>query len=478
MAEVLIIDDDKQMCLALAWMIEGLEHHVEYALSIENGLEKANTKPFDAVFLDVNMPDGCGLDVLNRIRKVPTQPEVIIITGNGDPDGAEIAIKNGAWDYLQKPLSAKQIELPLTRVLQYRRNHRDNFKPPVVLKRDGIIGNSHEINSCLETLASAAESTANVLFTGDTGTGKEIFAKALHENSPRAERNFVVVDCGALPETLIESSLFGYEKGAFTGANKSKEGLIRQADQGTLFLDEVCELSLPLQKAFLRVLQERRYRPIGGQKEVKSDFRLVAATNRNPEDMVKKGLFRKDLLYRLQSISIHLPPLSERSGDITELIVHYSDKISTRYGIKPKGFSPDFIDLFNSYDWPGNVRELVNTLESAINQARYEPILFPRHLPEHIRIQVARASVVSNISLKDKTIPLEEQNMPDFNPTSDTPPTYREFCNAVLADAGKEYFRNLMQNTGGKIKEACRVSNLGRTRLYTLLKEHNISSTN
>jgi len=261
MASVLIIDDDKLICDWIANVVTRLGHHPVSTHLLREGLRKVQSEPFDIVFLDVQMPDGSGLEIMPKIKAARSSPEIIVITGLGDPDEAELAIKTGAWDYLEKPASFDAIKLPILRALEYRAE-RKSGKPPVVLKRNAIIGDSEKITSCLELLAQAAGSDANVLITGETGTGKELFAKAVHYNSSRAKRNFVVVDCTSLPETLVESVLFGHERGAFTGADRSQEGLIKQADGGTLFLDEIGELPFLVQKRFLRVIQEHRFRPV------------------------------------------------------------------------------------------------------------------------------------------------------------------------------------------------------------------------
>ena len=279
----------------------------------------------------------------------------------------------------------------------------------------------------------------------------------------------MVVDCAALPETLVESALFGYERGAYTGAVKSQDGLIKQADGGTLFLDEVGELTPSIQKSFLRVLQERWFRPLGGRMEVQSDFRLVAATNRNLDQMAETGAFRKDLAYRLQSFNLGLPPLRERVADIKDLVLFHMNRLCENYGIGPKGFSPDIFDLLAAYDWPGNVRELFNTIERILAEAQYEPTFFPKHLPEHIRIHVARASVAKGKGYPDPGTATDSSKGPQ------TLPRYREFREDSLADLEKGYFEQLMAMTRGNIKEACHVSGLGRTRLYSLLKKYGVS---
>lgn len=469
MASILVIDDDKMLCDMMCRHLEYIKHTAAYALTLKEGFDLLDTASFDVVFLDVRLPDGNGLAAIPKVLEMSFNPQVIIITGEGDPNGAELAIKSGAWDYIQKPLSLDKMNLPLNRVLQYRESLERIKKTPVVLKREKIIGNSPKIAACLDSMAQVAGTDAIIMLTGETGTGKELFAKALHDNSQRSDKNFVVVDCAALPETLIESSLFGYEKGAFTGADRSKEGLIKQADGGTLFLDEVGELGLTLQKAFLRVLEEHRYRPLGSKHEVKSDFRLISATNRDLDRMVKNGQFREDLLHRLITITIELPPLRERLEDIKALAVHYLINICARYGIESKGFSPDFFDALCAYPWPGNVRELIHALEESVNRARYEPTLFPQHLPNRIRIQVARSSVDHIRETSDKDAVTDEPIH------SIAIPTYKDFRKTVLADVEKMYFKNLIESTSGNIQETCQISGLGRSRLYTLLKKYNIS---
>jgi len=467
MANTLIIDDDMGTCFVLARMTERVGQEGAYALTLKEGLDKVFSGDYDIVFLDINLPDGNGLDAMPKIRNAPSSPDVIIITGEGDADSAELAIRSGAWDYIRKPLSKEAITLSYNRVLQYRKEKEAN-KAPAALKLEGIIGTSPKMRQCFDLVARAAASETNVLISGETGTGKELFARALHENSGRAGQDFVVVDCAALPATLIESSLFGHEKGAFTGAMRSEEGLIKMADGGTLFLDEVGELGIEPQKAFLRVLQERRFRPVGGKKEVRSDFRLISATNKDLEQMAGSGRFRKDFLYRLRAISIELPPLRERLEDIGVLTVHYVMKICNKYGIEIKGFSPDFFEALRGYNWPGNVRELINVLEESINMARHEPILIPQHLPTRMRIRMARSSAGPG-----KRGPHSDAESVDSarNPIAE----YHVFRENVLADAEQRYFRDLVEFTRGDLQAACKISGLGRSRFYTLLKKHGIS---
>ncbi len=463
MANILIIDDDKGMCFTLTELVKHTGHEATCAYTLSDGLNKAYSGSFDVVFLDVMFPDGNGLNVMHRVREAPSAPEVIIITSRGDPDGAELAIKSGAWDYIQKPSSIKEIKLQLLRSLQYREEKRAK-KPPVALKREAIVGSSPQMRACLDILAQAAVSDGNILITGETGTGKELFALAIHHNSSRLNKNFVIVDCAALPETLVESLLFGHEKGAFTGASKTQEGLIKQADGGTLFLDEVGELPMHVQKAFLRSLQEHRFRPLGGKREIKSDFRLVAATNRDLDKLVRHGHFRKELLFRLRSLALFLPPLRERPKDIKELAMYHVTRLSDHYGTGTKGFSPEFFDTLAAYDWPGNVRELFNALERAISAAHHEPTLFPTHLPTHIRIKIARASIKN----KDD----KKRTSKGISGISGPPPELRDFRETME----KKYLQDLHALTNGNIKEACRISGLSRSRLYVLMKKYEISN--
>jgi two-component system NtrC family response regulator len=465
MANILIVDDDRAICNGIAVAMNRLGHDSTYTLTLKEGLNEVYSDKYDVVFLDVRLPDGNGLNSLAEIRRIPSSPEVIIITGEGDPDGAELAIKNDAWDYIEKPLSIEAMTLPLTRALQYR-DEKKAKESPVVLKREDIVGNSSPIKASIDLLAQAAGSKANVLITGETGTGKELFAWAIHNNCRDVNENFVVVDCAAIPESLVESTLFGYEKGAFTGADKAREGLIKQADGGTLFLDEVGELSMPLQKAFLRVLQERRFRPIGGQQEITSDFRLLSATNRDLDHAVKNGQFRKDFLYRLRAITIDLAPLRERPEDLEDLVVHYMRKICENYGLGLKGLSPDVLEILSTYDWPGNVRELVNTVERAISAARLEDTLFSKHLPTRIRVQAARASI--NKKPHDTGLSEKEDIL------HKTYPSMKHFRESLLLEGEKKYLQNLMKLVKGDIKDACRISGLGRARLYDLMKKYRV----
>ncbi|HEX2964959.1 MAG TPA: sigma-54 dependent transcriptional regulator [Syntrophorhabdaceae bacterium] len=467
MSRVLVVDDDEIFSSMLSEMVERTGHEATVVNSVGEGLARISSETFDVVFLDIHLPDGNGLSILPKIQALPSPPEIIIITGYGDLNGAELAIKNGVWDYIQKCSTVKEMTLALIRALQYREEKAARV-PPVALKRDGIIGNSLVMKHCLNQVAQAAQSDASVLITGETGTGKELIAWAIHNNSKRSEKSFIVVDCASLPETLVESILFGHEKGAFTGADKARDGLIRQAHGGTLFLDEIGELPAALQKSFLRVLQEHKFRPLGSDKEIASDFRLICATNKHLEAMAESGQFREDLLFRTRTLEIRLAPLREHSEDIKELLVYYLGKLCERYGIGTKGYAPEFLKSLMDYRWPGNIRELIGTLEKSISEAFHEPTLYPKHLPVDIRIKLKKTELE-----RDPVIPeipaVEEAFAPAYFPT------LKDFRKDATFNTEREYLENLMKYTENNMKEVCRISGLSKPRLYALRKKLNMS---
>ena len=486
MSDVLLIDDDPALCRLLAKLIRRLgPHEVRTAHTLAEGLRLAREWSADLVFLDVQMPDGRGLDAVPMLREAPSAPEVVVITGHGDRADAEMAIRRGAWDYLLKPFSREAIESLLDRTLLYRSARQERERPPALPRIEGLVGTSNAHQACLDFIRHAAASDAPVLITGETGTGKELVARNIHANSRRANRSFVVVDCAALPETLVESALFGHARGAFTGADRDREGLVRQAHGGTLFLDEVGELPPNIQKSFLRVLQERRFRPVGGREEVASDFRLVAATHRDLEAMAEAAQFRRDLLYRLRALAFEVSPLRGRRDDIQTLIAHFMDRISDRTGHPMKHASPDFLEALCDFDWPGNIRELIHTLEGVFADTPGEAILFARHLPQRIRIQKARSGLSRRGSSRTDC---EDPGTPP-GAAADTPsesaeplptaaedfPTLKEYRESLLVRAETRYLNNLMALTRGSVRDACRISGLGRTTLYQLMKKRGVS---
>jgi len=467
MARILIVDDDPATREAIGAVAERSGHSCEGASSVREAMHKARTTPFDLVFLDVQLPDGDGLEVLTRIRESGTTPEVVVLTGYGDPEGAEHAIRGGAWEYLQKPLSLDTVRLQIERALQHREEAARQRLQEEELRHEAIIGESHAMRACLDLVSQAANSDVSVLIIGETGTGKELIASAIHRSSRRAAKNFVVVDCAALPETLVESTLFGHEKGAFTGADKAKDGLIRHAHGGTLFLDEIGELPIQVQRSFLRVLQERTFRAVGGTAEITSDFRLVSASNRNLEAMVRDLTFRQDLLFRIRSLVIPVPSLRERPEDIPVLVSYYVPILCQRQGEALREVSPELLEMLMHYAWPGNVRELIHALEKAIIAAPQESRLFPQHLPVEIRAEVARASVAGKS-------PRKGHDAASRPATSAALPSLKEYRDRAIEEAEERYLRQLLTHANGDIRGACRLSGLSRSRLYTLLKKYGI----
>lgn len=460
MAEILILDDDRELCTMLRERLVSKGHSVTTSHTIASGLAIVEKESFDIVLLDVELPDGNGLEYIPRFRKCLSEPEVIIITGQGEADGAERAVLSGAWSYIEKPHVVRELNLHLTRTLQYREEKQNIQKVPISLKRNQIVGSSKGISKCLDQVAWAAGTDVSVLIIGETGTGKELFAKAIHENSSRCDENFVIVDCAALPETLIESTLFGHVKGAFTGAENNQDGLIKHAHKGTLFLDEVGELPLSTQKTFLRLLQENEYRPVGSSTQKYSNFRLVAATNRNLEQMVEEGTFRSDLLFRLEAFTLRLPLLKERKEDIKELVTFFITQLCERYKTESKGVGTDLIETLCTYDWPGNVRELYQTIEQIFTNPALGPTCFSIHLPEKFRIVQLRAGLLN----KSQTASHSDRS----NSSSLLP--WRQF----KEQCEQEYVFDLRTESNGNVSQACKLSGLSRTRLYQLINKYDL----
>lgn len=459
--KVLVIDDDSMFCEVIVSIVQSSGHEAVCVHTLAEGFAATGRDEFDLVVLDVGLPDGDGLEAMPNFLNSKSRPEVIIVTGQGQISGAELAIKSGAWDYIEKPSSLSEMRLPISRALQYRT--AKIAKPLASIKREGIIGSSPAIKSCLDLVAQGASGDVNILITGETGTGKELFAWAVHNNSSRAEGNFVVVDCASLHETLAQSSLMGHQKGAYTGATYGQDGLVKQADSGTLFLDEVGELSLSLQKIFLRILQDRSFRPLGSKDPSTSDFRLIAATNRNLDEMIGNGTFREDLLYRLRSLVIELPPLRDRMEDVMDLCIYFMKRICDRKKIGLKAFSEDFLEVLHRYHWPGNVRELFHAVDRAIAVAGLEPVLVPKHLPPNLRLELSKA-----------TIAQKEGQMDDEVKTPHPLPKLKDLREAKIQEIENGYLRELMSVTNGDLDAACEISGLSRPRLYALLRKYRV----
>ncbi len=480
MNRMLIIDDDIEACETMESLIVRQSHACDMAHTLSVGLEHLKNESYDVVFLDVCLPDGNGLGILPEIMKLPNPPEVVILTGKGDPDGAELAIKGGVWDYILKPSSVREITLTLNRALKYRQEKIARSQEQQ-LDLSSVVGASHGIKTCLQLTAKAARSDTNLLITGETGTGKELFARTIHNNSRRSDKQFIVIDCASLTESLVESTLFGHRKGAFTGAQRDQQGLVKLADGGTLFLDEVGEMPLSLQKVFLRVLQERHFRPVGAAIEETSNFRLIAATNRDLDLMVEEGRFRSDLLFRINTMHIRLPPLRRRTEDIKPLIESRMRHLHEQYGLSPKKIGDDFLNTLISYDWPGNVRELFNILERAMVNADEEPTLFAFHLSRELRIQVAKDQIKQMTGLEvsgngdsagDEDEGVRNIGQEIFRDIFDRPlPPLKEFKGLTE----KIYLSELIRQCSGDVAVILERTELSRSHFYALLKKHGLS---
>lgn len=369
-ARVLVVDDEPMVCLSLSnW----LEEENYFARAVEDGpkaVAAVREENWDIVLLDLRMPGMDGLEVLKQIKELAPQTVVIMMTAYASIPSAVEAMKEGAYDYVVKPLDVEQLTLMLNRIVEHQQLITENI---LLRKRlteqyefEDIIGRSEAMQKVFEMIKAVTDTNATVLITGETGTGKELVARAIHSNSPQRYGPFVATSCGALPETLLESELFGYDKGAFTGADRTKKGRFELANGGTLFLDEVGDISLKTQIKLLRVLQERSFRRLGGTEPIEVDVRVISATNRDLLTAIEKSTFRSDLYYRLNVVSIHLPPLRERKEDIPLLAAHFINKYNVEFNKKFDRVERKAMDVMTDYHWPGNVRELENAIERAI----------------------------------------------------------------------------------------------------------------
>ena len=467
MAQILVIDDDLLVRKSLSRLFRDKGHEVFTADTLEAGKEIA-LGGVDVVYLDLDLPDGDGLHAIDELGGIGRQPEVIVLTGMGSDYAARRSMESNAWDYISKPASPSAVLRSLESALAYRKVAKKQYAVATTFDAGEIIGESFTMQRSMEDIGKAAGSEAGVLILGETGVGKELAARALHRNSSRKSGPFVVVDCSSLSESLVESTLYGHAKGAFTGAHTDRKGLVAEADGGTLFLDEVGELPPELQKSFLRVLQERRFRPVGTDREVESNFRLVAATNRDLSAMVEEGKFRSDLLYRLQTVEVVLPPLRERGEDISRLASHFIARTCDRYGIEVKTVSSELLKVTAAYSWPGNVRELMNVMEAAVIQAGADPVIYPKHLPAHIRLGFL------GVKKPGSTVEQQQQAQAreDAQPQPEKISTYAEY----KRDCDRRYFRLIMQTADHDIGRVSKLSGLSVPSVYRYLSQAGIAT--
>jgi len=383
---ILVVDDEMIVCESCKRILEEEEYEVETALSGKEAFDKMKVSPFDIVITDLKMPGIDGMEVLRTFRKEYPDSIVIVITGFSTVETAVEAMKLGAFDYIPKPFTPDEVSIVVKKAIEKKSLMAENIYLRQELQEKygfhNIVGKSKKMQEIYRVIAKVATTDSTVLIYGQSGTGKELIARAIHFNSPRREKQFVPVDCAVLSENLLESELFGHVRGSFTGAVTTKPGLFEVADGGTVFLDEVGNISLSIQAKLLRVLQEREFTPVGGTKTKKVDIRLIAATNKDLEKMIKEETFREDLYYRLNIVPIYLPALRERQEDIPLLAVHFLKKYAEEMGKAIKGFTPEAMEKLMRYSWQGNVRELENVIERTVvmiddEMVRVEHLILP-----------------------------------------------------------------------------------------------------
>ena len=383
-ASILLVDDDPLILRSLSVVIGREGYEVTTAEGGTRGLELARDASFDVVVTDFNMPEIDGMQLLREVKARKPDSEVILVTGYGTVEQAVEAIKLGAYDYICKPIIDEEMKVVIARAVEQRRLRSENadLKQRLDLRYsfDSIIGRDYKMQKIYDTISLVAPTKANVLITGESGTGKTMIARAIHHNSPRKTGPFVEVNCGALPETLLESELFGHVRGSFTGAVADKPGKFQIAHKGSIFLDEISNSSPILQMKLLRILQDKEFEPVGGRDTVKVDVRVILATNTDLSEEVRSGRFREDLYYRINVVTIHLPPLRERIGDIPLLCEHFLRKYTEENGKPLEGLSDETVEILSRYGWPGNVRELENVMERAVvltRDVRITPVDLP-----------------------------------------------------------------------------------------------------
>jgi len=463
MARILIVDDEVAIRKALERYLKGLNYDVFAAADGEEGLKILESESIDLALVDLVMPKLDGIEFIKRMRKIQPDSIAIVLTGFGTITSAVEAMKAGAYHYLTKPFELDDISSLIATALEHSKLKEENrlLKKQVRDKYrfENIVGNSDEMASVFDLIEKVSESDSTVLITGESGTGKELVAKAIHYNSPRREKPLITVNCAAIPEDLLESELFGHVKGSFTGAVATRVGKFDAADKGSIFLDEIGDMSQKLQVKVLRVLQERQFTPVGSSNTHDVDVRIIAATNQDLEKAIKENRFREDLFYRLNVIPISIPPLRERKGDIPLLVYHFINKYSAASGVKPCEISDDAMNALVNYKWPGNVRELENSMERLmiLNKGRDIHI---NHLPLSFRSTIAK-----KVSAKPKT---------DFNDDS-----IEDVGNIPFKKAVEKFENNLitsaLRKTEGNKNRAAKILGLNRTTLVEKMKKKKIS---
>ena len=445
---ILVVDDDLAHRTMLRTLLGGWGYDVAEADDGESAVDTARNRPFDLILMDIRMVRVSGLEAMADVKRINPAIPIIIMTAYASVDTAKKALKEGAYDYLTKPLDFDELKIIIERAMDHNRLQEENryLRESLASQfdRQNIIGQSEPMTRLMETVAQVAPSEATVLITGESGTGKEMIAGAIHFNSRRKEGPFVKINCAAITETLLESELFGHEKGSFTGADRRKEGKFRQANGGSIFLDEVSEMSIAMQVKLLRVLQEREIIRVGGEEVIKVDVRVVAATNKNLAREVQTGRFREDLYYRLNVVAINVPPLRDRREDIPLIAQHFVKLFAEKNHKRTKGFTPRAMDRLLKYDWPGNVRELMNAVERGV------VLSFSDYLDEEDL----------SLALRSSGMPEEESALKTG--TEDMP----------LEAVEKEAIMKTLEMAGGNKSEAARRLGITRRTLHIKLKKY------
>jgi DNA-binding NtrC family response regulator len=443
---VLLVDDDDAFRVVMAGELSERGFEVDTAETGRGALDRMQSVQPDVLLLDLRLPDMSGMDVLKAVPDTSPGTEVIMLTGHGNMDTAIEAIRMGAFDYVSKPCPMDELEVRIQRAVERRAlRSRTSLLERGLKPRDPgdwIVGSSPAFRRILELAERVAASESTVLITGETGSGKEMVAKLLHSRSSRREKPFVVVECAALQQELLQSELFGHNRGAFTGADRKKPGLFEVADGGTIFLDEIGEVSLSTQVQLLRVLDTSTFRHVGGTKEIRVDVRVVVATNRDLAGMVRKGLFREDLFYRLSTIILEVPPLRDRGQDVDLLADHFVSVLNERFGLS-RSFSLGARELLRSHDWPGNVRELLHAVERALVVCDDDEI-GPEHLPLALRSQ------------GPSTAPSPGGPLP------------------TLDELERDHIRRVLESVDGHRARAARILGISERNLYRKIKAHEI----
>jgi len=443
-SKIMVVDDEIEHLRMLETVLSAEGYEVHLADDGASAIALVEDQFFDIVLMDIRMKRVGGIEALTRIKEISPEMPVIMMTAYASVGTAVDALKSGAYDYLTKPLDIDE------KTLRHQQLEQENIHLKERLKNrydfSGIIGQSSAMRELFETMALAAPSDATLLIVGESGTGKELIANAVHQNSPRRDEPMIKINCAALPETLLESELFGHEKGAFTGAFKNKKGRFHLAHKGSIFLDEIAEMSPMTQTKILRVLQEREFEPIGSQHVVKVDTRIIAATNKNLEEEIQKGRFREDLYFRINVITLTVPPLCSRREDIPLLADFFLKKYAEKNRKLVKGFVPRAMDLLMRYEWPGNIRELENVVERAIIMARGDMIT-AEEFPETL-LSLGQNEQTSNVDL---------------------------VVGRSLKEVEKDMILRTLEMTGGNRTHASRILGISRRTLQLKLKEYGIN---